>query len=149
MATTLVPCYSKASVLSEPQNSQIVKSHYNLTRILDNNAFSLDKLKMNKVKLKSFKLLPENWNNCEGEQIGDDVIEIANNILSSLTIQPQVFPTGGGGIQIEKYFSDDTFYEIEIGKDSISAYLVKGANEFENDVRKEEIVPLLSTFFQI
>jgi len=114
------------------------------TRFLSQNSYSLDKLKFNKQKLKTYKNLKKKWDGYDGDEFDEDVIHIVECILSDLTIQPQVFPTSRGTIQIEKYFTDENFYEIEIGKDEIFAYIVTNEEEIEREVEIEELISLLS-----
>ncbi len=149
IATSTMPTYNSV-VTNDKRNNVITinNSTNNTTRLLKNNdSFNLDKLKSNKQRLNSFKSFSKNWNNYDADSIAENVYDIVNNLLTKLTIQPQIFPTGRGSIQIEKYFDTENFYEIEIGKDEIYAYIVKGENEFEDSIEEKDIIPLISKFY--
>jgi hypothetical protein len=86
------------------------------TRFNNSERYSLEKLKLNKQKLYSFNSLKFNWNGYEGEVINDEVIKIVEKLITKLEIQPQIFPTGRGSIQIEYYKNEENLIEIEISE---------------------------------
>lgn len=99
---------------------------------------SLELLKLNKLKLKSFLKLEENWNGYDGEFITEELIKKTEKIISSLDYQPQIFPTGRGTIQLEQYKDDENLVEAEVSLEQIDVYsIIKGIeNECEVDLKQ-------------
>lgn len=99
---------------------------------------SLELLKLNKLKLKSFLKLEENWNGYDGEFITEELIKKTEKIISSLDYQPQIFPTGRGTIQLEQYKNDENLVEAEVSLEQIDVYsIIKGIeNECEVDEKQ-------------
>lgn len=117
------------------------------TRLNNNLRFSREKLIANKQKLNFFRNLRLNWNHYEGEPIKESVIERVEKIISDLEYQPQIFPTGRGTIQIEKYIDEDNFVEIEIFEDEIFAYQMRDGDEMEREITMDEIDTLISELY--
>lgn len=148
IATTSMPILNTSFTNDEGKTISIVKLSSNKsTRLLNSESFNLDKLKLNKLKLNTFKSFSRGWDNYDGIEIDEKTINIVNGLLSELTFQPQIFPTARGTIQVEKYFSDTVFYEIEIDKDEIDAYIVNGEKEFEDNLQKDELITLISEMY--
>lgn len=127
---------------------EIITNHQvKSTRLLIKNAYSLDKLKMNIAKLNTFKNFKKDWDGYKGETIDSETLSLVEHILKSLTIQPQVFPTNRGTIQIEKYFNDSNFYEIEINGNDVFIYAMKGESEIEKYIEKEDIINFINTLY--
>jgi len=114
------------------------------TKILDLNTYSHDRLKFNKQKLRTFASLKKNWDGYIGAIFKTEVIKNVEDILTELRFQPQVFPTANGSVQIEKYFSDNKFYEIEIDECKIFAYIVDEKTKIDRVVSKKELLKLLN-----
>jgi len=119
------------------------------TRFNNSERFSLEQLKNNKRKLESIKKLTSNWNGYEGEQFESSLINMIQDIISELDYQPQIFPTGRGSIQIEKYINDDNLVEIEVSNDEIFAYQVKNGEETEKEISVAEINSLIAELFAL
>ncbi len=117
------------------------------TRFNNSERFSLEQLRSNKRKLDSIKKLTSNWNGYEGERFESKLITMIQDIISELDYQPQIFPTGRGSIQIEKYINDDNFVEIEVTNDEIFAYQVKNGKEIEKEISVAEINGLITELF--
>lgn len=117
------------------------------TRFNNSERFSLEQLKSNKRKLETIKNLTPNWNGYEGEQFETGIISMIQDILSDLDYQPQIFPTGRGSIQIEKYINDDNLVEIEVSNGEIFAYQVKDGEEIEKEISVNEINELINGLF--
>ena len=77
-------------------------------------------LMMNLSKLEMCGLLEDGWYMEGSLSIDKDVLDFVRNVLSSFSIQPEVFPNPNGTIQLEweryyDYKEDESFYlEIEI-----------------------------------
>jgi len=117
------------------------------TRFNNSHRFSLEQLKLNKRKLNSLKHLQEDWNGYNGETIEDALISDIENLISTLDYQPQIFPTGRGSIQIEKYLNDENLVEIEISSNEIFVYQVKNGEEIEKEISISEINDFISELY--
>ncbi len=117
------------------------------TRFNNSERFSLEQLKNNKRKLKSLKKLSQNWNGYDGESFDSGLISKVETILSDLDYQPQIFPTGRGTIQVEKYLDENNLIEIEISKDEIFAYQVKDGEELEEEISLDQVNQLISALY--
>jgi hypothetical protein len=117
------------------------------TRFNNSERFSLEQLKNNKRKLEAIKKLRPNWNNYEGEEFEESLIMRIEKIISDLDYQPQIYPTGRGSIQIEKYIDEENLVEIEVSKDEIFAYQVKGGEEIEKEISVDEINTLIADLY--
>jgi len=117
------------------------------TRFNNAQRYSLEQLKLNKRKLVSLKQLGKNWNGYDSPRFDDDLILKVISIISNLDYQPQIFPTGRGTIQIEKYRDENNFVEIEISTNEIFAYQVKNGNENESVITIDEIKGLISELY--
>lgn len=117
------------------------------TRFNNPERFSLEQLKINKRKLESIRKLRSNWNNYDGEAFEESLISNIEKILSDLDYQPQIFPTGRGTIQIEKYIDEENLIEIEISNTEIFAFQVKNGEETEREIDVDEINSLISGLY--
>lgn len=117
------------------------------TRFNNAQRYSLEQLKLNKRKLISLKQLGNNWNGYDSQRFSDDLISKVISIISNLDYQPQIFPTGRGTIQMEKYRDENNFVEIEISTNEIFAYQVKNGNETESVITVDEIKGLISELY--
>lgn len=98
----------------------------------------------NFYRLNSFKNLKKGWDGYCADVIPLDAIDRAFSLLLDLHFQPEIFPTGRGSIQIEKYLDDDTFVEVEVSSDKIGIYSegIQGSIE-EDSVSEERVCELL------
>lgn len=109
--------------------------------------FSVFDLRANREKLESFRKLKEGWNGYDGMKINESVIEKVMDILPDLEFQPQIFPTGRGSLQLEKYIDDNNLIEIEVFEEEVSVYQVKGGEEIEREVTLDEIREIITDFY--
>ncbi|NOX87313.1 MAG: hypothetical protein GXO86_15375 [Chlorobi bacterium] len=93
------------------------------------------------------KKLDQNWNGYLAEPINEKIIKTVENFIPDLEIQPQIFPTGRGTIQIEYYINDKNLAEIEIFTNEIYLYLIKNGEETEREIKKEEIQKIISDLY--
>lgn len=102
----------------------------------------------NYPKLLSLGSLKRGWNGYDGEVIPPAAINRAMGLLMRLSFHPSIFPTGRGSIQLEYYKDDNTFAEIEVFSDHISAYSegIKGTIE-EDSISEKEALALLETVY--
>lgn len=102
--------------------------------------------KVNNIrKLNSFQDLAENWNGYGAPAFQDEVLEKVRNILEFIPIQPDVFPTGRGSIQLE-YENEANYLEFEIYPDRISVYQEKDGQEVEREIEPNQIRELVDEF---
>lgn len=117
------------------------------TRFNNYQRFSLEQLKLNKRKLHEFKRFGNDWNGYNGQTFDDKLLALVENIISELDYQPQIFPTGRGTIQIEKFVDDNNFIEIEISENEIFAYQIKNGIEIEKEITQGEINTLIAELY--
>lgn len=117
------------------------------TRFNSRKRFSIEQLLLNKQKLESFRNLAAGWNGYQGDKINTSVISKVMDLLPDLEFQPQIFPTGRGSIQIEKYVDERNLIEIEVFEDEVSVYQVKDGKELEKDVPFDEVKNIISNFY--
>ncbi|MBL0191590.1 MAG: hypothetical protein IPQ18_09680 [Saprospiraceae bacterium] len=125
----------------------LTRTSSSTTRSNNSERFSLEQLKSNKRKLDMIKNLGPNWNGYEGKPFETRLISKIQEIISDLDYQPQIFPTGRGTIQIEKYINDDNLIEIEVSNEQIFAYQVKNGEEIEKEISLKEINELITELF--
>lgn len=130
-------CHEKYNLFDSPSS----------TRLNNANRFSLEQLKHNKRKLQAFKTLEPNWNGYDGLPFSEPVLSKVEKIISDLDYQPEIFPTGRGTIQIEKFIDDNNQIEIEISQDEIFVYQVKDGKEIEKEISLDEINELISELY--
>ncbi len=118
------------------------------TKSNNDNRNSLDKLKNNKLKLNSLKFLNKNWDGYHAEKIDEVIIQKVENLLPNLFYQPQIFPTGRGTIQLEKYIDENNLIEIEVSNDCIFAYQVKNGVELEKVIEESEVNKIISELYE-
>jgi hypothetical protein len=120
-------------------NINIGATGVNSTRFGTSNRFSLDLLHLNLQKLESLRNLEKNWNGYESDPIDNKIIDFAKEFITKLAIQPQVFPTGRGTIQVEKHFDENNFFELELSQEVISIYSRRNNHENEVEVTISEM----------
>lgn len=83
--------------------------------------YFLHELKAQQAKLKNIQKIKtfNTFINDSGEPFNQDVIDIAQNIVHNLVIQPEVFPTGRHSIQLEYEKTNGDYLEFEIFYDRI------------------------------
>lgn len=101
-------------------------------------------LEDNLVKIKIISEFEENWDGISADPIPDFMIDMMNEILPKLKIQPEIFPIPYGTIQFE-YERDDKYLEFEI--------LIKKENtlsvfEFNRDSDIENIYEIKATLMK-
>ena len=69
----------------------------------------------NLEKLSQIAMFPTNWNNNGAKAFPTQLINKIRRLLSVLEIQPEIFPTPLGTIQLEYDKNDGSHLEIEIG----------------------------------
>jgi hypothetical protein len=111
--------------------------------------FNLDGLHRNKRKLNTISSLGNNWNGHGASEIPAELIEIIGELINSLSIQPAIFPTGRGTVQLEYSFNEGNYMEIEVSIDGSEVYGYKNQAEFENSINNNEIFEKINEFLTI
>lgn len=106
-------------------------------------------IKENIDKLLAFSELQEDWDSENGLPFSDKHIEKVKAIIEELPIQPKIFPTGRGSIQLE-YENQGIYLEFEIHEDKTAVLLMEGDHSvFEqtiNEREKEKIYNIVRKF---
>ena len=79
----------------------------------------------NEKKLEVIRNLKNNWNYYGAKPITKEILYIANYLIKELVIQPKIFPTANGSIQLEYYdrMHTNKYLEFEIiNKKNIKMY---------------------------
>lgn len=70
-------------------------------------------------RLYDIQRLDANWNGYERKPISQITVEIAENIIKNICIQPLIFPTGRNSIQMQYELADRSYLEFEIFEEKI------------------------------
>ncbi len=82
----------------------------------------VDGEKMNNLtKINKIAALEDNWNNDGASAFSKQLISRARQIITCLSIQPEVFPTAADSIQMEFDGPDGSYLEIEIGESGLAS----------------------------
>lgn len=140
--------YSRTQEEDSPASyirSKILIPYISVTRRV-NTHYNLDALQGSYHVLNSIQLLERNWNDNEAEPFSDDLISKTKEILPSLEVQPQIFPTARNSIQLEYEKENNDYLEFEIYEDSIMYYQEKSQEVIEKKINKKDIPELVHRF---
>ena len=70
----------------------------------------------NLKKLEAIALLKDNWNANGAKAFADSLITKVRNLVMLLDVQPEVFPTACGALQLEYDKEDGSHLEIEFNE---------------------------------
>lgn len=99
----------------------------------------VNKLGENFHKLYSYLDFSDGWNGYNGKKFSKKTIVRTLSILKRLQLQPQMFPTGRGSVQLEYHFDDDNLVEMEVSSNEIIAYWVIRGDEREEEISNVRI----------
>ncbi len=86
--------------------------------------------------LDSFKDFPNNWDNKNAFSFESTFIDKVKEIVSNLTIQPNIFPTSRNSIQLEYEKRNEDYLEIEIfPNNSMNVLTMIGDSEVEYKIK--------------
>jgi hypothetical protein len=148
----------QASIVLEP-NWSIASSEKEI-HILNESSYSVSirgdsfpvpgirysRLQKNIERLNGYRYFSDNWDGQGAEIISDIVIDKSIEILKSLSIQPSVFPTGRGSVQIEYELENEDYLEFEIFENHIECLMEKGEDEIDVEVNQEQIAQIVRDF---
>lgn len=104
---------------------------------------SFDVNKQHSEKLKSIRSLKQNWNGNGADAIPVKLVDTVESLIDKLIIQPEVFPTALGTIQLEYDNARRDHMEIEItGSEEAEVFIVKfnGEELYENIAVNDEAI---------
>lgn len=108
-------------------NGVVIRPNY-----LYDNSFNVESIVMSKDKinnlsrLEQFALLEDNWNGNNANAFSKELVEKARILITSLDIQPEIFPTACDSIQIEYEKEDGSYLEIDLNmSDTCEVYEIK------------------------
>lgn len=98
----------------------------------DSTAYYTDNLIRNLAKLRRISMLEYNWNGYGSEPFSTELISQAKNLLREIHIQPEIFPTATGTIQLEYEKDNGDYLEFQFnGSGQCEAFkLVNGVEEY-------------------
>ena len=93
-------------------------------------AYLTDELTHNLDKLERIATLGHNWNGYGAEPLSAKLILQARNLLYELYIQPEIFPTAAGTIQLEYEKDNGDYLEFQLNKNGrCECFRTFGGNE--------------------
>lgn len=102
-------------------------------------------------RLASYRALEQNWNGYGGDPVDDAAIDQALSIITSdlLAVQPEVFPTGRGSVQLENELLSGDYIEFEIFANRISMYreYADGEDEEVENLSPADVVQRFNEFY--
>lgn len=119
----------------------------NSTRPNNQERYSLEKLLMNKQKLKQISQLESGWNGYEAEPFDESFIRYVVSIIEKLDYQPKIFPTGRGSVQIEYYKNELNLIEVEIFKEELALFQIKNGEEVEETISEVKLNEIVAEFY--
>ena len=81
-------------------------------------AYYTDELTRNIDKLRRISMLEYNWDGYGAEPFSTELILQAKNLLHEIHIQPEIFPTATGTIQLEYEKDNGDYLEFQFGGNS-------------------------------
>lgn len=109
-------------------------------------------LQENLRKLNDIKNLKDNWNGYNAKSIPKEIIEKTKKIITNLSYQPFLAPTGRETIQIEFELTDASYLGFEIFKNKITMLYVP-QRLYDNALVKDlniqtDLDPIITTFIE-
>lgn len=93
------------------------------------NSFTIrDKLTVNLERLEDIARLDFDWNGYGAKPFNRTLIADVRNIISYLSEQPEIFPTGRNSIQLEYHLPDESYLEFEIFEGKVMGMQVSGTD---------------------
>lgn len=79
----------------------------------------------NLIRVESFKNLQENWDGAGASSISEHLINTVRGLVLALHVQPEIFPTADGSIQLEFDTKNGDYLEFEIFSDMTVCKLLR------------------------
>ena len=104
------------------------------------NSFTIrDKLTVNLERLEDIARLDFDWNGYGAKPFNRTLIADVRNIISYLSEQPEIFPTGRNSIQLEYHLPDESYLEFEIFEGKVMGMQVAVGRWVGRQCRTEDI----------
>ena len=88
------------------------------------------KQQSNLMRLERIAMLKDNWDGYGAEHFSEQLIHRADNLIRRLYIQPEIFPTADGSIQIEYEKDNGDYLEFQFtGNGSCEGFMLKNGSE--------------------
>ena len=111
----------------------------------------MDKEKMeNLKKLDAIASFGDNWNGNGAPPLNRNLINNARSIITSLNIQPEVFPTACDSLQMEYDKEDGAYLEIELKEEAAEVFSIDSSGNEKYTVilaNIDEISKVVSDFY--
>lgn len=113
------------------------KNNIVLDNIIDCNLNKVS-IEDNEKKLEIIRNLKNNWNYYGAKPISKEILNIASYLIKELIIQPKIFPTANGSIQLEYYdrMHPNKYLEFEI----IDRKNIKMYQKQQNNISASSII---------
>lgn len=129
------------------------------TSLLKNNIFMLpikievdishEDKQRNFEKLRQISMLGENWNGYGAEPFSPELIIKMCRVLNNLHIQPEIFPTALGSIQLEYEKNNGNYLEIQVTEEDKCSVFELIDNQVKNfNVSVTELNRLVDEFYE-
>lgn len=100
---------------------------------------SSPELENSKAILRGFLELEDNWNTYGAVRFDLELINRVEAIISNIDVQPHIFATGRGSIQLEFEKNNGDYLEFEIYKDKITMLRILSDKEEEIDISSNQV----------
>lgn len=94
-------------------------------------------LEHNLKAIADIRKLEDDWNGYGAKKIPVDICDIAEEIVTHLSVQPAIFPTARRTIHMEYNFENNNYLEFEIFEDDVRATFVPD-HDYYNKAKFEE-----------
>lgn len=113
------------------------KNNIVLDNIIDCNLNKVS-IEDNEKKLEIIRNLKNNWNYYGAKPITKEILNIASHLIKELIIQPKIFPTANGSIQLEYYdrIHPNKYLEFEV----IDRKNIKMYQKQQNNISASSII---------
>lgn len=105
---------------------------------------------LNSMKLAQIAMLNDNWDGYGAEHIPYDTLHRAQHLIHALHVQPEIFPTASGAIQIEYEKDNGDYLEFQFtGEGACEVFRCIGDNEeyFRSLDNPESLNTLVEDFY--
>jgi hypothetical protein len=94
-------------------------------------------------KLLKISELDNNWDYCGSKKIDINIISRAIRVITMLSSQPLINPTGRNSIQLEYCFGNDKYLEFEISEKKVMGLYMDGDEVIFEDSFSDRDIPIL------
>jgi hypothetical protein len=101
----------------------------------------------NMKKLDNFLLLESNWNLNGAEKFSKNLIDLTKTVINSISIQPEIFPTGRNSIQLEWEKDNGDYLEFEVFQNEIICLEIIEKVEKSFAVKAENVNSIVRNFY--